>query len=269
MPLIFAFGYSQVLRVASYNIRFDNPGDSLDLWQNRKPYVAGIIGLYNIDIFGIQEGLNHQLEDLRKDLKSFEYIGVGRDDGDQKGEYAAIFYDTAVFTLLESGTFWLSQVTGRPNKGWDAALPRICTWGRFRIISSGREFCFFNTHFDHMGEKARNESAKLLVGMIKKIAAPNPAILSGDLNFDEKHPNFGILNNSGILKDAYEPAEFRYAPGGTFTAFDISARPEGRIDHIFITDHFRVNKYAILTNTYNGRYPSDHFAVFSELQIKE
>lgn len=258
---------AQIIRVASYNIRFDNPRDTLDLWQDRHPYVAGIIKLYDIDIFGTQEGLLHQLDDLRGELPGFEFIGNGRDDGYQKGEFSAIFFNTEKFKLVESGTFWLSQITDRPNKGWDAALPRICTWGKFKIVSSGIEFYFFNTHFDHMGEKARMESTKLLIEKIREFAGPYPVIFTGDFNFDETHPNFQILKNSGILKDSYDLAKFRLAPGGTFTGFDIASKPEGRIDHIFISGNISVYKYAIITNTYNGRYPSDHFAVFAELQL--
>jgi endonuclease/exonuclease/phosphatase family metal-dependent hydrolase len=191
-------GFPQILRVATYNIRFDNPADSQDLWKNRNPYVGGLIRLYNIDIFGTQEGLWNQLEDLKKGLNRFDYTGAGRDDGHKKGEYAAIFYNTAVFELLESGTFWLSEDTARPNKGWDAALPRICTWGKFKVLSTDKEFYLFNVHFDHIGERARSESTKLVLNTIRKTAKESPAILTGDLNFDETDPNFAILSGSGI-----------------------------------------------------------------------
>jgi len=256
---------AQSIRVATYNIRYDNPGDTLDLWKNRSPYVADLIRLYDFDLFGTQEGLKHQLEDLKTMLKEYEYIGVGRDDGKEKGEHTAIFYKTVKFKLLDSGNFWLSQVTDRPNKGWDAALPRICTWGRFEEKVSGKTFILFNTHFDHIGEEARTESARLIIGMIRKIAKTDPAILTGDFNFDETNPNYLIFKNSGLIWDTYELSELRFAPGGTFTAFNILAKPSGRIDHIFVTSDFKVKRYGILTNTYHARYPSDHFPVFSEI----
>jgi endonuclease/exonuclease/phosphatase family metal-dependent hydrolase len=261
-------GYTQNLRVATYNIRFDNPRDTLDLWQNRFPYLAGMIQLYDFDIFGTQEGLKHQLEDLKQRLGDYNYTGVGRDDGNEKGEHTAIFYKASKFRLLQSGNFWLSAVTDKPNKGWDAALPRICTWGKFEEISGSRSFFLFNTHFDHIGEQARKESAKLIIEMIRQIAGENPAILTGDFNFDETHPNFSIFRQSGILSDAYDLAPIRFAPGGTFTAFDITARPSGRIDHIFVSGDFSVIRYGILTNTYNGRFPSDHFAVLAEMSLQ-
>ena len=116
-----------------------------------------------------------------------------------------------------------------------------------------------------MGEKARTESARLIIEMIRKIAGENPVILTGDFNFDESNPNFLIFKNSGLIRDTYELSELRFAPGGTFTAFNILAKPAGRIDHIFVTEGFKVKRYGILTNTYNARYPSDHFPVFSEI----
>jgi len=267
ISLFAATSVAQTIRVGTYNIRYDNPHDSLDLWKNRYPYIAGLVKLYDLDIIGTQEGLRHQLDELNNKLEGFEYIGVGRDDGDQKGEYAAVFYRSGIFKLIESGNFWLSEITDRPNKGWDAALPRICTWGRFIVVSSGKEFYLFNTHFDHVGEQARYESARLIIEKIGEIAKGSPVILTGDFNFNEKHANYQVFKNSDILNDAYELAEFRYAPGGTFTAFNIAAIPEGRIDHIFVTKSFVVSKYAILTNTYNGRYPSDHFAVLSVVSL--
>lgn len=258
---------AQTLRVATYNLRYDNPGDSLDRWKYRYPAVADLVQLYDFDIFGTQEGLRHQLEDLKKELSGYEYIGVGRDDGDQKGEYAAIFYKTGKFKLLANGNFWLSPVTDKPNKGWDAALPRICSWGKFEEIKTGKTFFMFNVHFDHLGVQARIESARLVTDMIKKIAGNSVCILTGDFNFDENHESYTFLKTSGLLKDAYDLAGLRFAPGGTFTGFDITAKPVGRIDHIFVTADFQVIRYGILTNTYNGRYPSDHFPVFAEMSF--
>jgi len=256
---------AQNLRVASYNLRYDNPGDSLDAWPYRIHAVADVIGLYDFDIFGTQEGLKHQLEDLKKELPGYEYIGVGRDDGAQRGEYAAIFFKTGKFKLLSQGNFWLSPVTDKPNKGWDAALPRICTWGRFEEITTRKTFYLFNVHFDHIGELARKESAKLVLEMMKKTSANVPYILTGDFNFDENHESYALINTSGLVKDAYDSARLRITPNGTFNGFNVSGKPVGRIDHIFITPAFQVIRYGILTNTYKGHFPSDHFPVFAEL----
>jgi endonuclease/exonuclease/phosphatase family metal-dependent hydrolase len=258
---------SQNLRIATYNLRFDNPGDSLDLWKNRSPFVAGLIQLFDFDVFGTQEGLKHQLEDLKNDMPGYDYIGVGRDDGKEKGEHAAIFFKTGRFKLLDEGTFWLSAITDRPNKGWDAALPRICTWGKFEELTSGKTFYLFNTHFDHIGVTARRESAKLIISMIRTTAGNSACILTGDFNFDETNENYALIKESGFLADTYDLAGLRFAPNGTFNAFNIASKPVGRIDHIFVTRDFSVIRYGILTNTYNGRCPSDHFPVFAEVRL--
>lgn len=258
---------AQSLRIATYNLRFDNPRDSLNAWPFRVHAVAGMIGLYDFDIFGTQEGLKHQLEELKTALPGYDYIGVGRDDGAQGGEHTAVFYKTGKYKLLDHGDFWLSPVTDRPNKGWDAALPRICTWGKFEDLTSGKTFCWFNVHFDHIGELARKESARLVLEKIKEIAGTHPCILSGDFNFDEHHPSYSLINTSGLVRDAYEKAGFRFAPNGTFNGFMVTGNPVGRIDHIFITNDFQVIRYGILTNTYSGRFPSDHFPVFAELNL--
>jgi endonuclease/exonuclease/phosphatase family metal-dependent hydrolase len=264
-----AFGLTTVsaqnLRVATYNLRYDNPGDSLDAWPFRIHAVAGVIGLYDFDIFGTQEGLKHQLEDLKKELPGYEYIGVGRDDGAQQGEHVAIFFKTAKLKLHSQGNFWLSPVTDKPNRGWDAALPRICTWGQFEVIATGKTFYLFNVHFDHIGEVARKESAKLVLEMMKKTAANLPCMLTGDFNFNEDHESYALINTSGLVKDAYDSSPLRITPNGTFNGFNVRGKPVGRIDNIFITPAFQVVRYGILTNTYNGRFPSDHFPVFAEL----
>jgi endonuclease/exonuclease/phosphatase family metal-dependent hydrolase len=227
--------------------------------------VAGLIGLYDLDIFGTQEGLKHQLEELKKILPGYDYIGVGRDDGAQEGEHAAVFYRKEKYKLLDHGDFWLSPVTDKPNRGWDAALPRICTWGKFSEISTAKTFYWFNVHFDHIGEVARRESARLVLEKAREIAGTNPCILSGDFNFDENHDSYKLINGSGLVHDTYDNALFRFAPNGTFNGFDVLGDPVGRIDHIFVSPDFKVLRYGILTNTYRGHFPSDHFPVFAEL----
>jgi endonuclease/exonuclease/phosphatase family metal-dependent hydrolase len=151
---------AQELKVATYNIRYKNNGDKRDGngWDLRGPVIADMIKFHDFDIFGAQEVLNEQLNDLSKSLPDYEHIGVGRDNGKEAGEYAPIFFKKGKFKLLKDGHFWLSEKTETPNRGWDAALPRICTWGQFQEISSGIKFFFFNTHFDHVGVTARRET---------------------------------------------------------------------------------------------------------------
>lgn len=257
--------YAQQFNVATYNLRLDTPADSGNRWQQRSPHLINQIKYHRFDIFGIQEGFKHQLEDVHNGLEGFEYIGVGRDDGKEKGEYAAIFYNTALFDLQQQGNFWLSEETGYPNKGWDAALPRICTWGEFKDKRTGFTFLLFNVHFDHVGVEARKNSTKLILEQAKKIGAELPMIITGDFNVDQHNESYALLHNSGIVKDAYELAEEPYAPNGTFTGFDITRAHDRRIDHVFLSDAFEVKRFGILTDSYLGKLPSDHFPIVVEV----
>ena len=280
---------------ATYNIRNANKGDSIagNGWGQRYPYIAQQIQFNGFDILGTQEGKYHQLEDLKAAMPNYDYIGVGRDDGAQKGEYAAIFYRTDKFELLDHGDFWLSTITDRPNKGWDAALPRICSWGKFRDKKSGYTFLFYNLHMDHRGVQARAESAKLILKKIQELPDKLPVILTGDFNVDQNNESYALLDNSGIMRDSYQIAEFRYAPNGTFSGFHPDRKTESRIDHLFLTKEFAVKKYGILTDTYRSertekekaeqdsnfpkevtmtkyvaRTPSDHFPVMIVVEVK-
>lgn len=272
--------------VASYNVRYDNRGDAErgNAWEDRYPVITDLIRFNDFEIFGAQEVLHHMLKDMLADLPDYSYIGVGRDDGGTKGEYAPIFYKTSRFELLNSGNFWLSQETEFPNKGWDAALPRICTWGEFKDKKSKLRFYFFNLHMDHVGVEARIESSRLVLRKIGEMCGNRPVILTGDFNVDQHNDNYRLLVDSDILKDAYEAAQLRFALNGTFNAFDPNLKTDSRIDHIFVTQNFNVDKYGILTDTYReqvndsiirkgdfpkevhfsdhiARLPSDHFPV--------
>src|SRR5690606_36648222 len=214
----------------------------------------------------IQEGLKHQVEAIKSALPGLDYIGVGRDDGREAGEYSPVFFDTAKFEVIKQGTFWLAENTETPNKGWDAALPRICTWGLFRDKRTGSEFFLFNTHFDHVGVEARKESAKLIVEKARELGSGTPMIITGDFNVDQHRDSYQLLNTGGAVKDAYELAPLKYAPNGTFNGFDITRGGESRIDHIFLSPPFNVVRYGILTDSYNGKLPSDHFPVMAEVR---
>ena len=282
-----------VFNVATYNIRQLNDGDTRagNGWQQRAPIIAQLALFHDFDIFGTQEGKHHQLEDLKAMMPEYEYIGVGRDDGAQGGEYAAIFYKPERFELLDSGNFWLSEDTTQPNKGWDAECIRVCTWGKFLDKLSGNTFVHFNLHMDHIGVVARAESAKLILEKIKAFPEKLPVMLSGDFNVDQLNESYLLLQNSGILSDAYTTADMVYANNGTFNAFQPDAMTEERIDHIFLSPEFKVKKYGILTDTYRSpadetdtvdtsnfpkevglmkytaRTPSDHFPVAIRVEL--
>ncbi|MBB3968485.1 endonuclease/exonuclease/phosphatase family protein [Mucilaginibacter phyllosphaerae] len=255
--------FSQQLNIGTYNLRYSNGEDSTagNGWGQRFPWIAKIIRFQDLDIFGTQEAKYHQLTELTDSLPGYRWIGAGRDDGKHGGEHSAIFYKAGRFKLLKTGNFWMSAITDKPNKGWDAALPRICTWAQFREVKTGFTFYFFNLHMDHIGVIARRESAKLVLQKIRQMAGATPTILTGDFNVDQTSDSYAVINNSGVLKDSYMLSPVKLAPSDTFNDFDANTAGDKRIDHIFVTKQFKVKRYAILTNTYHGRTPSDHYPV--------
>lgn len=258
--------YGQSFTIASYNIRLRTQVDTGNLWMDRKDKVGNLIKYHDFDIFGVQEAFKDQMNDLQKMLPKYAYVGVGRDDGKDKGEHSAIFYKKERYTVKKNGTFWLSATdTESPNKGWDAALPRICTWAVFLDQSNGKEFILMNTHFDHIGRVARTESAKLMLQKAKELAQGLPLIICGDLNVNEQDEAYFTLANSPSIQDTYELAEFVYEPNSTFNGWGKNIQKKSRIDHIFVSTAFQVKKYAVLTDTYLGKYPSDHFPVVAHL----
>lgn len=258
-------GWSQTLRVATYNMRYDNPADSGNRWQQRLPVIVSLVRFHDFDVFGGQELLRNQVDNLVQTLPEYDYVGVGRDDGVDKGEFSPLFFKKDKFRLLKKGNFWLSETPDKPSKGWDAALPRICSWAQLEDKTSGFRFYVFNTHFDHRGVVARKESGRLISENIQRIAADAPAILTGDLNFDEHHEGYASITASGKLKSTYDLTAIRMAHGGTFNTFNIASTAEQRIDHIFVTADFDVKRYGILTDSYKAKFPSDHFPVLVEI----
>ncbi len=264
----------QVLRVMTFNIRYNNPGDSMNAWPNRRNYVSSQILFHRADIIGVQEAQHNQMVDMQADLKNYKSIGVGRNDGKEKGEYSAIFYDHTKLELLEGNTFWLAEKTDVPGlKGWDAAFERIVTWAKFRDRKSKKIFFHFNTHFDHIGKVARRESAKLLLKKVKEIAGTTPAIITGDFNADPNDEPIKVImdtSNPDHLTDTRLISSTpHYGPDGTFNSFKNQEQTDLPIDYIFITNGFRVLQHATLSQTWHGRFSSDHFPVFAELQYAQ
>jgi endonuclease/exonuclease/phosphatase family metal-dependent hydrolase len=263
---------AQDLHVMTFNIRLNIASDSLNAWPYRKDNTASQILFHDVHLLGVQEALHDQMIDLKDRLPKFKYIGVGRDDGKQKGEYSAIFYDTTRLIVFESGTFWLSQtpeVAG--SKGWDASYPRVVTWGRFRDLKSKKTFFVFNTHFDHMGKEARRESAKFLLRKVKALSNNTAAIVTGDFNsipadepiqiITDKTNPLHLTDSKGLSATAH------YGPTGTFNAFKSKERDDQPIDYIFLKGNgWRVKKHASISQTWDGRFASDHFAVLATLQ---
>ena len=252
-----SWAQAPVFNVATYNLRNRNDGDrnAGNGWERREPVVAKLIQFHDFDIFGTQEGFKVQLEDLKRDLPGYDYIGVGRDDGKKKGEHSAIFYRKDLFDVLDHGDFWLSETPEKPGLGWDAACVRICTWGHFRHKPSGKEFLFFNLHMDHVGTKARTESAKLIKRKMDALGPELPVFLTGDFNVDQKSSSYATIVDGGVLTDSYERAALVYAPNGTFNNYRADGFTTQRIDHIFTSPSVKILKYGVLTDTY--RTPKD------------
>jgi len=258
---------SQQIVAGTFNLRYDNPRDSGNLWKDRAPIVASLIRFHEFDILGTQEGLKHQIDDIRNALPEYSYYGKGRDDGQSKGEHSAIFYRKDKYSVIDSGDFWLSQTPEKPGPGWDANLNRICSWVKLKPKQKGKTFYVFNVHYDHQGVKARIESSKLMIEKISQIAGKQPVIFTGDFNGNHQSEWYLYLKNSQLLKDALDLSMRPYMNNGSFNGFGANNASKDIIDHIFISSHFKVRKYGILTDTYHGKFPSDHFPVMAILNF--
>ena len=251
------------MNVATFNLRMDTPNDGADAWPNRKEMVKGLVRFHDFDIFGTQEGFKHQLEGILE-LGNYAYIGAGRDDGKDAGEHSAIIYKKDRFEVLDQGNFWFSETPDVPGKGWDATCcNRICSWGKFKDLQSGKTFYFFNSHYDHQGKIARRESSKLLLKKIKEIAGTDAVVFStGDFNAQPTDEPITTLTADGLLKDAYSITEEPpYGTVGTFSSFQMDAPMKGRIDYVWVTEGVAVKKYGVLNEQQYSHFPSDHFPV--------
>jgi len=263
--LLFALGFSQDLKVMSFNIRLQVASDKENAWTERKQDAVDLLNYYHPDYFGVQEALPEQMKDIKDGLKNYDYIGVGRDDGKDKGEFSAIFYDTNRLQVVKSGTFWLSETPEKPSRGWDAALNRICTYAFFKDKKTKKEFLAMNLHFDHIGNVARVKSSELILKKIKEMNPKNiPVTLSGDFNLTEDSEPIKILSQN--LNDSFYHSETKpYGPKGTFTAFNVNEIPKDRIDYIFVKGFKIKSQRHINDRRGNLLYPSDHFPVLAEL----
>ena len=264
--LVFAQKKQVPVNIITYNIRYNNPGDGINAWPNRKDNVKALVKFHDADILCVQEALADQFDALSENT-NFDFVGVGRDDGKRKGEFSAIYFDKTRFRKKDGGTFWLSETPDVPSKGWDAVLPRICSWVKLYDNLNKQEFIVFNTHYDHVGVKARIESAKLIKHKIQEIAPKLPVIYTGDLNVTPETEAIATIKS--FLQDAKEiSVETPYGPSGTFNSFDFSSELKNRIDYIFVNKGFNVQKFAVLSDSKDKRYFSDHLPVFVRLFFK-
>ncbi|MFO7846733.1 MAG: endonuclease/exonuclease/phosphatase family protein [Balneolaceae bacterium] len=259
------------ITVMSYNIRFDNPDDGVNAWPNRSHHVAEIMSEnYDADIIGIQEALDHQINDLHQQLAEYSWVGVGRDDGKDTGEFSPIFFKKERFDLLSTNTFWLSETPQIPgSKSWDAAITRVATWAKLKDRATEQEFYILNTHFDHIGEQARVESSRMITNFISGLEDELPVIVTGDFNVPETSEAYAVIEESNALSDArYVSESDHQGPTASFSDWEQLREPESRIDYIFVNNHVSVHTHRILDDRVDGRFPSDHLPVLVELSLK-
>lgn len=295
------------IRVMSFNIRYDNQGDGDNAWDHRKDHVASMLRFHAVDIAGLQEALARQIDDLEQRLPDFAWVGVGRDDGKQRGEYAPIFYRKSRFEVLDTGSFWLSTEPDVAGKlGWDAVCPRIVTWAKLRdrraahrgstgagnrtrddgptgagngapagdAAGAGSVLYVYNTHFDHRGARAREESARLLLGRIMQRSGGSPIVVTGDFNCTESSKPYAILTVPlvGQLAPVLADARVRsrtphHGPTTTWNGFRPTYEPGRKIDHVFVSATIDVLRHGVLSDTFDGRFPSDHLPVLAEVRL--
>lgn len=267
--LMAMFSNAQSLKVMTYNIRLDVASDGENAWGHRKDYFTSQIQFYNPDILGVQEARPNQVVDIATSLLEYNNVGIGR-DGIGQGESSNIFYKKERFTVKESNTFWLSETPNTISKGWDAAYNRVCTYALFKDLKIKQLFWVFNTHLDHIGEAARTKGIELILSKIKEVNIKNyPVILMGDLNSEPKEDRIIMLKKA--MDDTREVSQEKpFGPSGTFNNFKHNEPVTKLIDYIFISKNsiLKVKKYAILSDSKDLKYPSDHLPVYVEINFK-
>jgi endonuclease/exonuclease/phosphatase family metal-dependent hydrolase len=260
------------LIVMTYNIRFNNPDDSINAWPNRKQIVTDLIRKQQPAIIGLQEALIGQIQDINAVMNEYAWVGVGRDDGKQGGEFTPIFYDKARLNLLNSSTFWLSATPAiAGTKSWDAACNRIVTWAKFIDKNTGKEFFVFNTHFDHIGSLARRNSSFILVNAIDSIAGKQPVILTGDFNVIPNSAPIMILTARNkpwlLVRDTRSLTDNRIGKQVTYMGFEVGKSEGELIDYIFVKNIRQVSWHKILNENNGKYYPSDHLPIVVKLSF--
>jgi endonuclease/exonuclease/phosphatase family metal-dependent hydrolase len=270
ISLFFRFEPSsaQTVKAITYNIRLSVVSDSLNYWGLRKEEMLDFLQKEQAEVIGLQEVLWEQLDFLAKGLKNYQAIGVGRDDGKKLGEFSPIFVDTVKLHILKQETFWLSTQAEIPSRGWDAALNRICTWALLEEKGSKKQLLVFNTHFDHIGQVARDSSAKLILRYVAKEAALNklPVIVMGDFNSEPQEP--AVVEFRKNLMDASEGYQDKNGLG-TFNGFAKHSLNFKQIDFIFYERLTRASFQILRPIRKNGLQLSDHYPLKGVFEWRE
>ena len=267
---IYSFNYinifSKEVKVVSYNIRYNNPNDDKDIWKNRRSTIVDFISIQSPDFIGLQEVTYSQLLYLNSNLSGYDYVGVGRDDGKKKGEFSPIYFNQSNYDLKISNTFWLSETPENISVGWDAAMERICTYGLFVQKISGRKVWVFNTHFDHIGNIAREKSVDLILRKINDLTKTNDyIIITGDFNLtDDSSP---IIKIQKLYNDANFNIDKQSDFYGTFNNFQLDSNSKKRIDYVFYKNFILIESKHGNVKTNMGRWASDHHPVISKFNF--
>lgn len=260
---------AQNLKVMTYNIRLDVASDGENSWTHRKDYFNSQIQFYEPDVFGIQEATPNQVIDIATALPEYNHVGIGR-EGEGKGESSNIFYKKKHLKIHSSATFWLSETPNKISRGWDAACNRVCTYALFEDQKNKQMFWIFNTHLDHMGEEARTKGIELILHKMKELNTKNyPIIFMGDFNLEPSSEKIIALKK--VMNDTRDFSENKpFGPSGTFNDFKHNESVTLLLDYIFISQQntFKVKKFAVLSDSKDLKYPSDHLPVYTELSYK-
>ncbi len=246
------------MRIMSYNILCY--GNDEHKREDRISLVMEMIERVSPDSFGVQEATPDWMKDLRKMLPDYDSVGVGRDDGDDKGEYSAVFFKKDLYELVESDTFWLSETPDTPSKGWDGACTRICTYAVLKNKKTGEKFVHVNTHLDHIGPVARTKGVDLVLDKAESFGLP--VVVTGDFNLNEGCDLYNHLVSKSIKDSKYlaKSTENKI----TFNGFDNC--PAEIIDYVLVSPHFEVETYKVMDDKIDGKYPSDHYPVYADLK---
>ena len=265
---------NNTIKVMTLNVRYDNPGDSLNAWPKRASLVCSFIKTEKPDIIGMQEVLLHQYELLDSALGDYSSVGVGRTDGSKDGEMNPVFFRKDRFDMIRTITFWLSATPHVPGSmGWGASLPRIVTWMELADKNSHEHFFFFNTHFAHDSDSARVMSAGILLNSVDSIAGNFPFIITGDFNMLPSSKGYAKLTGPNesvpLLKDSFSGSDKKpVGPLYTFNGFS-DRQGSGRIDYIFVKDGMKVLEHSTIIKKVKGMYISDHWPVQAVVLLKK
>ncbi len=270
------YGMGQSVRVMTYNIRLDTESDGVNQWKNRTGKVFDLIKKNNPDVLGVQEAMHNQMMDLKNNLNGYDFVGVGRDDGKEEGEYSAIFYKKDKYEVIKQKTFWLSETPEvRGSKSWDAAITRVVTLAVLKDKATGKSFAYLNTHFDHLGKEARKNSAKLIkiliAGFNAGVSAAEkysdlPLIVSGDFNSEPTdEPYQTMVDGKDVTLFDSRPSDDLT---GTFCGFEVNGMKCKKIDYVFHSKHWKATAYHVIQHHDGKYYPSDHLPVMATFTLK-